>query len=263
MFLTMKIIFCCFLIICLLFVLQAYDPVNLMKGFPTPYTEHNKVLGMILFYNLYQIDPMMIIFNEYVSMCEGGWDPTVVLFTTVKYSARLKKYLALKNYCSRIDRPINISISYHDPSIGIALGAEHRKYISPVLDLYDLFIYHESDIMLKYSHIVNYLKETKKLHEILPVDGLRDHVIGFQRYRRIPRGNSLGLNFGEQDLFEQELLEETPDFIPVCIDTYPYLHVKGNAHQAMWIFTRQQIYQLSEKCNFLNQSSPSRYSNFL
>lgn len=214
---------------------------------------------MILFYNLYQIDAMMLIFNEYVSMCEGGWDITLVLFTTVKYSKRLQNYLARKHYCARVDRPINITLSYHDPSIGTSLAAEHRRYITPILQDYDVFVYHESDMMFKYTQLMMYLQETKRLHQIRPEDGLREHVLGFQRYRRISRGNDMHINYTQQDLFENELFEEVPEFVPICIESVPYLYVKRNTHQAIWILTQQQILYLEEKCQFLNQSSASRY----
>ena len=41
-------------------------------------------------------------------------------------------------------------------------------------------------------------------------------------------------------------------------ESHPYIHITGNLHQAMWIFTREQVHMLQEKCSFLNQSSPSR-----
>jgi len=65
---------------------------------------------------------------------------------------------------------------------------------------------------------------------------------------------------GESDIFEQELLEETPNFIPICLgpQNLPYIKVEGNIHQAIWAFTRDQILILQDKCSFLNQSSPSR-----
>lgn len=127
------------------------------------------------------------------------------------------------------------------------------------LNNHDVFIYHEDDIIVKHSHLVAYLSETKKLRLRLGESAWKDYSIGFQRYRRLGRGNSQhALNYGEQDIFEQDLMEETPNFRPTCIMDSPYLAVEGNIHQAMWIFTRTQVNILQDKCGFLNQSSPSR-----
>lgn len=77
---------------------------------------------------------------------------------------------------------------------------------------------------------------------------------GFQRYRRL--GFSAGQS--EKEVFEEELMEEVPQFKPICIEEQPYLVVHGNIHQAMWIFTKQQVLMLEEKCAFLEQNNPSR-----
>jgi hypothetical protein len=237
---------------------QAYDPKDHLKDYPTPFTSNNRVMGFILSFNHYHIDPLMLIMNEYVSMCEAGWAPTIMIFTTVHWSLTLHRYFREKLYCYRTNDYIPLHIDVHDPSINIGLGAEHRKHLGKVLYDYDVFVYHEDDIIFKLSHLSGYLAETKALHIALPEDGLRDHCIGFQRYRRLPRGNDINLQFGEKDIFEQELLEEMPSFRQVCLNKQPYLHVTGNIHQAVWVLTRQQVIMLQEKCLFLNQSSASR-----
>jgi hypothetical protein len=66
---------------------------------------------------------------------------------------------------------MDVRLSQHDPSISIALGAEHRKYMKDHFDEYDVFIYHEDDIVFKHSHLVAYLYESKKLHQLLPENG--------------------------------------------------------------------------------------------
>lgn len=229
-----------------------------MFNYPKPFTSHNRIMGFILAYNHYHIDPLVLILNEYVSMCEAGWSPTVVMFTTVHWSDILFRYFRQKSFCYRTNSSIEIRTSEHDPSINIALGAQHRVVLGQELFNYDVFIYHEDDMLFKLSHLMGYLFETKKLHELMPENGLLHNTIGFQRYRRLQRGNDMHSQFGENDIIEQELLEEMPAFIPICIQDVPYLRVDGNTHQAVWAFTQQQIIMLQEKCSFLNQSSPSR-----
>ena len=42
---------------------------------------------------------------------------------------------------------------------------------------FDLFIYHEDDIVVKFQHVVMFISETKKLYDLVP-SSLRDNVIG-------------------------------------------------------------------------------------
>jgi hypothetical protein len=201
-----------------------------------------------------------MILHQYQAMCEGGWSPTIVFHTTVVWSNSLRRFLRQKTFCYRTNSSIPILFELSSPSVGTALAAEHRKTLIRELDNHDVFIYHEDDIIFKYSHLVAYLYETKRLHHLLPDNGLRDHVIGFQRYRRLWRGEQgHRSSYGEQDIFEQENMEETPNLSHMCIGDTPYLAVSGNTHQAMWIFTREQVNLLQEKCQFLNHSSPSRW----
>lgn len=237
---------------------HAYNHSLLMDDYPTPFTKHNRVVGFILAFNFYHIDPIIYILNEYTSMCEAGWNTTLVFFTTVHWSPAMIRYMKQKSYCYRSDTSVNILVSEHDPAINVGLGAQHRSYMGGIMDDYDVFIYHEDDILFKLSHLTAYLEETKRLHQLLPDGGLWDNCIGFQRYRRLFRGNDINMPYGERDVFEQELLEETPEFVPICIKEKPYIHVQGNIHQAVWAFTRQQVLMLQEKCSFLNQSSASR-----
>lgn len=229
------------------------------ENFPTANSEKNRVMGFILAFSYDHIDPLILILTEYVSMCEGGWDPTVVLFTTVQWTPAMFRYIRQKTYCYRTNAAIKVRTEVHPKDVGTALAAKHRPYLEKELNNSDVFIYHEDDIIFKYSHLSAYLAETKKLNELSPETGLYDYSIGFQRYRRIYRDNIHG-GYGENDIFEQELFEEMPTFSPICIQDTPYFHVGGNTHQAIWIFTRTQIDMLIDKCSFLGMSSASRYN---
>ena len=222
------------------------------KPFPSPNSDNNRVLGFILAFDYNHIDPLMLIFNEYVSMCEAGWDPTIILFTVLSWPDTMRRYVDSYSYCYRTQKYVKVKYSVHDKSIGIALGAEHRKVLGAEINNFDVFVYHEDDIVFKLSHLSAYLYETKQLQLLLKEDAV-NHCIGFQRYRRLGWGGG-----AEQDIFEQNLLEETPDFAPICFQDKPYLSVQGNTHQAIWILTQEQILYLQERCNFLNHSTPSR-----
>jgi hypothetical protein len=249
-------------LVLLLFVITfhgiCYSNEKLMENYPTPNTKNNRIMGMLLAFNNYHIDPVLIILNEYVSMCEGRWQPTVVFFTTVHWSPTMSRFFRQKAYCYRIQAPIEIRTSEYDVTINIGLGAQHRIYMRKEINNYDVFVYHEDDILFKHAHLAAYIHETKQLHNLLPETGLYDYCIGFQRYRKIYRNNDIHDSFAEQDIFEMEFFEEIPSFVPDCIKEQPYIRVDGNIHQAMWILTQQQVLMLVDKCNFLNQSSPSR-----
>ena len=242
---------------------RAFNSSDMLKDYPAPLTAHNRILGMMLAYSLDHVDPLMLIFNEYVSMCEGGWLPTVVLFTTGKWTDKLRRYIRYKMWCYRIEAPVEVRYMMYPGNISVNLGIPHRKYMQAEIDKHDFYIYHEDDIIVKHSHVVGYLYETKKLHNLQPEDSLLfSKIIGLQRYRRLFRTgdhhNPGWIAYGEQDIIEQEMLEETPHFRHFCIGNASYLSVEGNTHQAVWMATKSQVLYLQEKCGFFNHFSGSR-----
>lgn len=250
--------------VCLLCLWQAplcnsYDGNLMMHNYPTAYTENNKVMAFLLTFNFYHLDPVLLILNEFVSICESGWRPTVVIQTTVEWTPEIMQYLRRKSFCYARNSSIEIRIDRHDPSVGIGLSATHRPYLYNEVNNYDLFVYLEDDIVFKSTSLAAFVHETKKLYELhQPHNILWTHTIGFQRFRRLNRDSEVG-HYGEQDLFESELLEETPGFEPICMrDREPYLWVRGNLHSGMWIFTKQQVLMLHEKCSFMNTTIISR-----
>ena len=103
---------------------------------------------------------------------------------------------------------------------------KHKKILQEELQNFDFFVYHEDDMIFKYVHLVAYLYETKKLDSLNPEMELTTSLIGFQRYRRQMRTN-LQAGFTENDIFEQEMMEELPSFMPICIKEEPYVLVTG------------------------------------
>lgn len=233
----------------------AYD----LSTYPVAFTKHNRIMGFILSFAYDHVDPITLILNEYVSMCEGGWDPTVVMFTTTNWTDTMFRYVRQRTYCYRTGKSIPVRLSVHDKSIGTGLSMQHKPILQKEIDNFDFFVYHEDDIIFKHSHLVAYLNETRHLAEhVDPEGGLHGSVIGFQRFRRILRNGDLNAHFTENDIFEQEMLEETPVFTPICYKDTPYIMVTKNTHQAIWAFTTIQLKILQEKCHFLEHMQPSR-----
>lgn len=96
-----------------------------LKEYPTAYTSYNRVLGMILAFNYDHIDPLNLIFGQYQSMCEGGWHPTVVVFTTVNWTQTMRRFVRQRTYCYRINGSIPVVVDVHPPAIGFALGIKY------------------------------------------------------------------------------------------------------------------------------------------
>ena len=222
--------------------------------FPTAFTANNRILGLVCSFNFDHIDSLYLIITEYVSMCEGGFSPKLVLFTAADYTPQVRRVMAYRTFCYRTNSSLEIEYNIHEASIGLNLASQHRKYMGAHVNNFDLFIYHEDDMIVKFSHVVGFLAETKKLQFLSPETALRDNTIGFLRYRRL-FGNH---GYKAHDIIEQELMDEEPAFHHICIGKEPYLHVQGNMHQAMWLFTQEHVNVLQAKCNFLNQSSASR-----
>ena len=200
---------------------------SIVDNYPTANSQYNRIMAFILNYSYDHIDPLILIFNEYVSMCEGGWDPTVVIHTTSNWTQAMHRFARGKTYCYRTGQSVKFIVDVHDPSVGTSLAAKHKKYLRENINNFDFFVYHEDDIIFKHSHLVAYLNETRTLHDLLPETGLKDNVIGFQRYRRLFRTGDIHSPYGENDIFEQEMLEEMPSLDPICINNVPYLHVHG------------------------------------
>lgn len=70
---------------------------------PSPFTNNNRVLSLLLSYGFMRFDPILEILREYRTMCNAGWDPTVVIFTASEVSERMIRYLNNKVYCHRTE----------------------------------------------------------------------------------------------------------------------------------------------------------------
>jgi hypothetical protein len=245
-------------IVALISFAMALNMSNWEETYPCPHSPHNRILSMILAFNLGHIDPMMYILNEYVSMCEAGWNSTVVLYTTAHWTDKLRRLIRDKTFCYRSNSSIPIEYAVYDKSIQNSLGSPHRSRMARDIDNYDLFIYHEDDMVVKASHVTAYVQETKVLRQILDPGDFPNYIIGFQRYRRIFNTGDHRGEPSETDLMEQDLMEESPGFIPVCLESQPYAKVRGNRHQAMFMLTREQVLLYNESCQFLGHHSAAR-----
>ena len=232
---------------------------------PAPFTDHNRILSVILSYNINHFESVGVILHEYSAMCEAGWAPTVVLLTFSNYTAKMQKLVQHKTYCSRNQRhlPVVIETNYNISS--------SRRYFAEHLDEHDLFVYQEDDMILRVSHIAEFVKALYRLNEILPASEMQDKTVGFLRYRRdnvlhppylSAKDTQSVRDAQEEDVVNMEFIEEEPSVGYLCLAKMeePWLHFGGNLHQAFWILVRDQIDYMQTKCQFLNQSKPTGVS---
>ena len=89
--------------------------------YPKAFSKNNRVISFLLSYDNNHIDPIIVIFNEYKTICEAGWNVTIIMFTTVIYNEDSINFFNQKLFCYRINSPITLKFSVHDKSIGIYL----------------------------------------------------------------------------------------------------------------------------------------------
>jgi hypothetical protein len=238
-------------------------------NYPQSFAKNNKILIMITSFNFFDhIDPIVQSLNEYVAMCEGGWNPSIIFFSSIQWSAQLYRMFREKSFCYRTNKSIAIKLKVVDPNKKELLSIEHRNYVLNEFKQYDLFIYQEDDMIFKHAHLVAYLAETKILNSIENDEGsvVNQYMIGFFRYGRHVQQKDHRSHSSEQTIFEQEFIEEKPVVTPLCLkknnhgkNNYLYMKLDGNINQGAWILTQSQIIFLHEKCNFLHQNEKFFY----
>ena len=176
---------------------------------PSPPPTNNRLLGIILAFNLAHFDSLLLIFGEYLSMCEGGWNPlltslsppshlplsfisllsmceggwnpSLLIYTTMDWTVQVEQYIQRRTFCYRTNHTLPIEFSCHNKSIGIGLSSFHRQYVADHLHSYDVFVYQEDDIVFRFAHLTAFMHESAKLQGLNASD---DNIVGFQRYRR-------------------------------------------------------------------------------
>lgn len=189
-----------------------------------PSTEFNRVLIIILAYNLAHIDPVMYTLNEYLTMCEAGWNVSVTILTANAWPKNLIDNVRERNYCYAIDESYSIKFEVHRFA-GLSLSRYHRDIVSRELQNYDLFIYQEDDMLVRFNHIQAYLLESDHLFT-QNASYSSVYSIGFMRYRRTLNSNGTAVDMNRGN--SQECLDDVPLIGFACLDQTSYLQLRGN-----------------------------------
>jgi hypothetical protein len=204
------------------------------------------VLGIILIFDTKGISYLPFLMHAYLEMCEAGFDVNVALLTSHKSDwtkTEFVKTFASNYFCHRINAPVGLQTNAYNSSLGVNLAGKSRDILQDNADKYDVFVYQEHDMLVKSSHIVNYLAETEKLD-----DGSHsyDYMPGFLRYIKKEWGSAV--------------IEE-PELRPICLKqegaetAEPYIVLHGNTHQGVFVLTQKQLLMLGKKCHFFQQDN--------
>eukprot|EP01038_Epipyxis_sp_PR26KG_P004882 gene4882-6839_t len=214
-----------------------------------------------------QMDAIVYSINEYVNLCESGWNLTIHLFsmygvngTEPHWSNVIRRYFRQKLFCYFIRRSIPITYHIYQNVTNHELAVEPRIFLSSITSQneYKLILFHESSVIITHSLVQAYYQEIITLRDLVGTEGLNEYHIGFLRYHRILRGGSIRIEIGgthhftEEEMFNQEHMEETPHLNPICIHNESYIHLVGNLQQSAWILTNEQLSILNKKCSFAN-----------
>jgi hypothetical protein len=242
------------LLVPLIFGLDKY-----LIDFPEPNTAHNRIFIQILHFDLHHMDSLELNLNEYLSMCEAGWNPSILIHTCGNYTNTVLKYIMDRTFCYRTKSFLPIKIRQYDSDIGVWLAAPHRLVAKEHINDFDFFIYMEDDMIFRYTMLTAFLHETKILQRVLPENGLADYCIGFQRFKRSHHAKK---EYVDGDNVVAEYLEELPKFDHICMNDEPYVvchEREDGVHQAIWSLTKQQLLTLQDRCNYLNLFTGQRY----
>ncbi len=221
---------------------------------PTPYSDHNRIRVYILNYDLYHTESLLNLLNEFVSMCEGGWEVSPLLYTCANYTTHLRTQLLHKTFCSRTQSYLKVEIKQFDSEVGNWLSIHHRTMMKEDLFHFDYFVYVEDDMMFSYAQLMAHNAETKILASLVGDRAFDQYSIGFHRYRK-RRDMHLKEKQLNGDNIIGEYADEQSELHPICIENQPYARVEpteGGVHQAMSIITAQQAEMLQKRCNYFN-----------
>jgi hypothetical protein len=141
----------------------------------------NRVLYCIAGTTLERIDVIEQLLDNARDWCEGGLAVTVIIDifeeTHINY-IELSSILLSQHSCSRAKWSLNFELHGND-MLNISASMFHRLHFQKYLNDFDIFVFGEDDMSIRFSTLQQWRVETAKL-EALSLD--LDYQIGFVRY---------------------------------------------------------------------------------
>ncbi len=186
-----------------------------------------------------KLDTIMATLTALKELCERGFDVTVWFVAAWRVSLE-KERLDEASFCQRTQLPLETRYWDEFPEdIGGLLSSRHRLAMAEVLDEYDFFVSIEDDIHLEPSLIDAYLQASSRLAGAVEEEAREHHYVGFARKEHDKKHGE------EWSVWETD----ADDYEALYVDGAGWWgYVTGNTHQAMWMATREQLYNLDDRC---------------
>ena len=208
-----------------------------------PRPRNLRVLYCITAYDRKQHVHLLQMLGSVVSMCEGGLQVELVLYTadsnpyTSSQEAEMREILG---GCSGFfGGSVTFKLLALPASLKFDMTMQHRHEMRNRIDDFDVFVYAEDDIHVEVRHVMTYYHEALKLQK---ADHGDKYVLGWQRFEK----NGIGMG-ADQVMWENG------------VDSYHAVEIGGelyvtmvNPHAGAWIATRDELKQHHRQCHILS-----------
>jgi hypothetical protein len=238
---------------CMIFISQAFG-----DDYPAAFTSNNRILIQLLSYDLHHFESLEVNLNEYLSICEGGWNPQIIIHTCAKYTDKLLEYILERLYCYRISNTVPLTILQYDSDGKEWLSNPSRNIVRHDIDNYDLFIYQEDNILFRFSTLTAYVHETKLLQSKVSSQDADKYYIVLLPYHNKRHEKEAFVN---GDNAVQEFIINMPSVDYVCLGDMPYVKLSSSSNelsQGMWILAKKKLLVLQQKCSFFDTVKDDR-----
>lgn len=201
-----------------------------------------RLLYMMPSYTMSQYLSLSKTVDSLVDICNAGWDVTVHLQVANGLNDTTSSaYKELKNrmYCAKSNSLVPLVVEGYD-QIGFGLNSRHRTYMREHMNEFDYFAYAEEDMIFTISHLNSYIDSMKVLKLTFPKTWTR-YVVGFLRYED-------SIEYNQRVTWEYSV--DQVHLVRVSPTLPPYI-VTNNLNQAIFLFTKEHLRDLHEKCNYL------------
>lgn len=212
-----------------------------------------RLLFMSAVYSFDQFLYLQKVLDAMRDHCNAGWNVTIHLQVANGLHYQHPRFIETQDrlYCYDMGAHIPIILESYG-KIGFGLNAKHRAFVRNHINEFDYFSYAEEDMLLTVSHLRAVIEGEKLLKSALPKTWVR-YMIGFFRW--------------EDSIVDSERVswEYFPERMHV-VNMGPKLGkmvVTNNINQAIYVFSRDQLHDLEQRCGFLTDVGQNKFYSAL
>lgn len=201
-----------------------------------------RLLFMTASYTDTQLVMLQKVLDCMLDFCNSGWNVTIHISAanSLNYTSNRYKEFQERLYCKSTNSYVPLVVDNYD-QIGFGLNAKHRIYMRNHLNDFDFFSYAEEDMMLTISMMRAFLDELFKIKQAFPTNWVR-YNIGFFRFE---------YSYKDTEKVSWEYMPDKIHLVKVHKDLGSYL-VTNNLNQAIFLFAKEQVLDLQNRCNYLS-----------